>query len=246
MDFYGDYHTHTRYSHGKGTVAQNAEAAAALGFKQIAITDHGFRHILYNVKRRWVSDMQRDVAAASKLYNIDVLLGLETNITGPGKIDVKPKDYEFLDIILCGYHRLIMSARPRDFWHFSRVMLFNPKKMADRNTDLYRSIIEKHPVDVISHPGLNMLVDVEKLAQTCKDAGAMIELNGKGIAFSDDEFRAMAATGVQFIVNSDAHSPEKVGDFTKPLELLKRVPVPESQIANLNKKPVFRSQKQKG
>lgn len=243
MKFYGDYHTHSVYSHGRGTIAENAGAAAKKGLKQVAITDHGFRHMLYNVKRRSVPSMQKEVAEASALYNIEVLLGLETNITGPGEIDVRPADYEFLDIVLCGYHRFIMSLRPRDLLHFSRVLFFNPKKLTERNTDLYRSVIEKYPIDVISHPGLNMRVDVEKVAEACAAAGTMIELNGKGAAFSDDEFRAMAATGVEFIVNSDAHRPEKVGDFTEPLELLKRVPVPESQIANLNKKPVFRSQK---
>ena len=43
----GDYHTHTVYSHGKGTVLENAIQAKALGLKEIAITDHGFEQLAF-------------------------------------------------------------------------------------------------------------------------------------------------------------------------------------------------------
>ncbi len=248
MDFYGDYHTHTPYSHGKGTILQNAEAAAAKGFKQVAITDHGFRHMAYNAKRRFVPDMQKEIAAAKQACGIDVLFGLETNITGMGAIDIRPSDYEFLDIILCGYHKFVAPKRARDFRHFFGNLMFygrewHTKKWLQRNTDVYRSVIESYKIDVITHINLGMRVDCRQVAALCKETGTMIELNGKGIAFTDDELRAMIETGVQFIVNSDAHSADRVGDFSVPLALLQRVPVPEAQIANLNKKPVFRSQK---
>ena len=49
---FADYHTHTLYSHGKGTIQQNVEAAQRKGLKEIAITDHGPGHILYGVKRK--------------------------------------------------------------------------------------------------------------------------------------------------------------------------------------------------
>ena len=36
-----DHHTHTIYSHGKGTILDNVRVAAAKGIRSIAITDHG-------------------------------------------------------------------------------------------------------------------------------------------------------------------------------------------------------------
>ena len=230
MKYYGDYHTHTIYSHGKGTIAENAAEAAKKGFKEIAVTDHGFRHVIHHVSRRSVPDMQRDVKESSEQYGIKVLLGLETNITGMGRIDIKPSDYEILDLVLCGFHRFVVPWKPRDFFHLARVTLFNERKMISRNTDLYLSVIEKHEIDVITHLNLNMRVDCERIAKACKDAGTMIELNGKRIAFPDDDFRAMVETGVQFIVNSDAHSPGRVGGFDAALRLLDRIPCPGDKL----------------
>ncbi|HHW71449.1 MAG TPA: PHP domain-containing protein, partial [Clostridiales bacterium] len=40
-DIIADLHTHTLYSHGKGTILSNVEAARGKGLKKIAITDHG-------------------------------------------------------------------------------------------------------------------------------------------------------------------------------------------------------------
>ena len=48
----GDYHTHTVYSHGKGTVLENAMQAKALGLKEIAITDHGFEQLAFGIKNK--------------------------------------------------------------------------------------------------------------------------------------------------------------------------------------------------
>ena len=49
--YFGDYHTHTTFSHGTGSVEDNVASARALGLKEIAITDHGFGHMAYAVKR---------------------------------------------------------------------------------------------------------------------------------------------------------------------------------------------------
>ena len=46
-----DIHTHTTYSHGKGTIEENVNAALALGLEEIAITDHGPGHLTYGIDK---------------------------------------------------------------------------------------------------------------------------------------------------------------------------------------------------
>ena len=50
MKLTGDYHTHTYYSHGKGSPRENVLAAVALGLKSVAITEHASAHIFYGVR----------------------------------------------------------------------------------------------------------------------------------------------------------------------------------------------------
>ena len=69
----GDYHTHTPYSHGKNTVEENVAKAKEVGLKQIAITDHGFSHVAFGLRRRQVEKYIHECKAASEKYGIDVL-----------------------------------------------------------------------------------------------------------------------------------------------------------------------------
>lgn len=40
-----DYHTHTNYSHGKGTPEENVLAAIEKGLRRIAISEHAGAHL---------------------------------------------------------------------------------------------------------------------------------------------------------------------------------------------------------
>ena len=45
MQILADYHTHTIYSHGKGTIEDNVKEAISKGIKTIGISDHGYKHM---------------------------------------------------------------------------------------------------------------------------------------------------------------------------------------------------------
>ena len=45
MQILADYHTHTKYSHGKGTIEENVLEAISKGIKTIGISDLSLIHI---------------------------------------------------------------------------------------------------------------------------------------------------------------------------------------------------------
>ena len=75
-----DYHTHTIYSHGTGTVLENAMVAKEKGLKEIAITDHGFSHMYFGLKREKLADLRRDIDEATQKTGVKVYLGVEANL----------------------------------------------------------------------------------------------------------------------------------------------------------------------
>ena len=94
-----DYHTHSVFSHGTGTIEENVIIAKQKGLKEIAITDHGFEHFAFAVKRKNLKKMREECNRLSEKYGIKVLLGIEANLLDKtGKIDIKEDDKKYLDM----------------------------------------------------------------------------------------------------------------------------------------------------
>lgn len=247
MILLGDYHTHTKYSrknHGKGTVLENACVARDKGLRQIAITDHGFNHWMFGIKRKNIAELKEEVLNAREITGVDILLGVESNlISADGSIDVVEGDYDNLDILLMGFHRLVKMETIKDLFYINYangLSIFSPsKERISRNTTAFLKALDKYPIDVITHLNFGFPTDTLAVARMAKEKGSLIELNGKRINFTDKELEIMASEGVKFIVNSDAHSPDRVGEVNKALNLIFRLGLPLNQIVNIDKLPHF-------
>ena len=91
----------------------------------------------------------------------------------------------------------------------------------------------------MAHIGYGAPVNTVEIAKFCKEHNIFLELNGRKNCIPDDEMREVINTGVQFILNSDAHNYERVGDVRLGLTIMEKYNIPEWQIANLNKLPDF-------
>ncbi len=247
MPVLGDYHTHTVFSHGHGSIEDNVKAAIGCGLKEIAITDHGFYHDFYGVRRMDLSSMIDEVKRLRALYpQIKIYLGLETNLVdSTGRVDIDESDYEWMDIMICGYHKCTNATNIGEFFGFnlpnfvSGLTKFSSKQIV-RNTDAYIKALERYKIDIISHPNYGIKTDVKEIAKAAAYYGTLLELNGKKVSLTDDEIFSILETGVNLIIDSDAHSPEKVGYFGVPLSYVNRLNIPVDRIANFDKIPSFR------
>lgn len=250
MLLFGDYHTHTKYSHnhhGKNTVLENAVCAKSKGLKQIAITDHGYGHLFYGVKRRKVSKLLADIEEAKKITNMDVLHGIEANFTSlDGTIDVTDEEYEKLDVLVVGHHRFTKAKTIKDFFQLFLANMFGGKKGAkriQRNTQTVLNAMNKYPIDILSHLGYGMPVDIEPIALLAVEKNIYIELNGKKCDFTKEEMQFMINAGVKFIVNSDAHRAIRVGEVHGPINYVIKYKIPSEQLVNLDKLPKFKKER---
>ena len=207
-----DLHTHTIFSHGTGTIEDNVIIAKQKGLSCVAITDHGFEHLCYAVKRKNLAFMKSECERLSKKYNIKVLLGVEANLLNhKGDIDVKKQDLQYLDFIIMGYHKLI-KPKFGQTWFSIISKLNKSKKQIEKNTDAYINAIKKYEIKFLTHLNYGIKVNVPRLADFCKERGVLIELNGKRINFDKAETEYLKKIDAKLILSSDAHSPEKVGE----------------------------------
>ena len=244
MIIYGDYHTHTTYSHGKGSILDNAIIAKQKGLKEIAITDHGFTHRTFGVDRQDIENIIVDCHKASKATGVNVLLGIEENFVSlDGKIGVMPRDLDFLNIVNAGYHKLVKTESLKDYYGLivPNNLKWYTKRQIEKNTICVLKAIETQPINIITHLGVGMPVDVNAVAKMARQKGVFIELNGKRISFTPADMDALLKNDTMFILNSDAHSPEKVGDVRNGMSYVLKYNIPEKNIANLGKRPDFKS-----
>ena len=71
-----------------------------------------------------------------------------------------------------------------------------------------------------------------------------IEINTKKTHLSDEDWQKVIDTGVNFVIDSDAHSVDRIGDTALAESLFSRVDFPMDRIFNINgRKPDFRFKK---
>jgi putative hydrolase len=241
MNAIADFHTHTVYSHGKGTIEDNVNAARERGLKVIGITDHGPGHFfigIHGVEGFW--RMKKEIDSLRRKYqDIEILFGVEANIVDiDGTIDVPTSVLRELDILLVGYHKLVKPKSFAAFWQGAQNFWagwVNRSSTALRagNTTAIIKAVRRYPIDAITHPGLQIDIDTVELAKTCKQEGTYLEINSSYGEELDPYIRAALPTGVNFIVNSDAHTPKRVGDFAKAYSLIQRLEIPRERVGNL-------------
>ena len=250
----GDYHTHTIYSHGKGTVLENAERAKEIGLKEIAISDHGFRQMAFGLRQKRIPSLIADCRSATEKTGVKVYVGIEANLCGEsGKTDLEERDYKNFDVYLMGIHRFVKFEKFRDM---NNILVKNylyaffkkqaSKSLIDYNTRALINSIQKYPIDAITHLNYLSFCNVAEVAKAARDYGTYIELNSKKVHLSDEELALVNDTGVRFIIDSDAHSTDRIGDTKLVEEMIARVGISEDRIDNINGRyPDFRFRKYK-
>lgn len=243
-----DYHTHTKYSDGKSTILENALRAKELGLKEIAITEHGFTHVIWGIRRREKQKFIREIEEARKASGMKILVGIEGNILGrKGTCDLTESDFADFDVYVAGMHIIVHYESLRDFCNgwgaFARYSLGmeGSKRMFKDQTQAYIHAIERNPIDIISHLNYECYCDPVEVAKCCRDYGTYLEISGKKPHLTDEELYEVAKTGVKFVLNSDAHSSDRIADVKIALEQIERVGIPHERIDNVDGRlPNFR------
>ncbi len=241
---YADYHIHCNLSRdAKSTVEDNIKVAESKGLKQIAVLEHCYYH-MYGIQKGDLQKFVSNVDRAKRSTTISVLKAMEANlIDQTGKIDLSKSEQDMLDIVVLGYHK--SAGRGTGFFgkmKHAKMRKNNPKNI-ELNTKAYITALENNKINIIAHPNYACPIDVVEIAKYCKEHNIYFELNGRKHCIDDKTFRQVIETGVLFILNSDAHSSDRVGDVRLGLTVMEKFNIPEWQIANLNKLPDFSKRK---
>lgn len=229
MRLAADYHTHTVFSHGTGTVSDNVEAAIKQGLTEVGIADHGMANIAYGIKKGLIKQYIESIESAKVQYadSIKVKAGIELNLTGlDGSTDI-PQGLKF-DLLILGFHKSAIPVDIKTVWAF---ITGGIHKQAI--TKAYMLAIQKRHIDIVSHPGYGVPVDYRMLGRACSDYGTLFEINEKHAELSAEDIQAAASEGARFVISSDAHKPQDVGNAQRAIKLAACAGLDIKQIANI-------------
>src|SRR5216683_130340 len=202
-DLRGDLHMHTTETDGRATLEEMAEAARALGYEYIAITDHSKALAMANGL-----DETRAVAFAKRVRELNknglgirIFSGLECDIRRDGAMDLAEDALAELDIVIASVHS-----------H----MNLEPAEMTDR---LMRAL-ESPNIRVMGHPTGRILLhrdpfpfDFERVAAEAARRNVYLEINGspERLDLGSAMVRTAKGLGATFAISTDSHHPKHLG-----------------------------------
>jgi DNA polymerase (family 10) len=199
-DIRGDLHMHTEWSDGRDSVATMVEAAAALGYEYIAITDHSpHSAATRNLTADAVARQAEEIAALRERHpGLTLLHGCEVDILADGRLDFRDTILERFDIVLASLHERHGHS---------------PDQLLARYIAAMR-----HPlVSMITHPTNRLIpyrpayeLDYDRLFEAAVETKTLIEIDGAPAHLDLDGAlaRRAIAAGAKVAIDSDCHRAE--------------------------------------
>lgn len=237
-----DLHTHTTYSHGKGSIEDNVRVALEKGLEYVAISDHGPGHLFYGVNRGDFENIRNDIDKMSVKYqSINIRNSIEANIihaSAGGKnsngLDISPDEFGQFDFVIAGFHFGCLNCSSVRNWMWSHGIKTGEESLRRSNTKMICDALRLNDIAILTHPGDKGPFDITEIARTCVETDTLIEINGRHGHLNTEEIKEAAKIdGLKFVISSDAHTPDAVGSYRTALQRAIDAGLDLSRIVNI-------------
>ncbi len=220
----GIFHNHTVWSDGAATLEQMVEAARALGYRYIGISDHSQSAFYANgLKEDRIKAQHAEIDAVQKIFpDIRIFKGIEADILADGAMD-------YPDEMLATFDFVIASVHSR----------FNLSE-EDQTNRICRALANPY-VTMLGHATGRLLlsrdayrVDMKKVLDAAAAHKKIVEINANPHRL-DLDWRLCGYAkekGVKFSINPDAHSAEGLSDVPFGINVARKGGVTAEDVVN--------------
>ncbi len=220
----GDLQMHTDATDGQATIDKMAQAARALEYEYIAITDHSRRVTMAHgldpkrLRQQWRAIDEWNAATRG----FTILKSVELDILESGKLDLPDDVLAEADYVVAAIH-----------YGFNQTERQLTRRLVDAARHRW--------IDAIGHPTGRLLgkrepypLDFETLARAAGEEGCLLELNGQPERMDLPDILAAAAKqyGVRFVLSTDSHQPNNLVFMRYAVDLARRAGLEAGDILN--------------
>lgn len=194
-DVRGDLHAHTRWSDGRQSLEDVAEAGDRRGYEYIVITDHSSK-----VRAEALAKQQAEIERINRRHDCRLLAGSEVDIRSDGTLGYENRILADLNLVIASVHSGFSQDR-------------------DVLTRRILTAMENEHVDIIGHPTGRLLgrrpayaVDLERIIAHAAATGTALEINASPHRLDLEDIYIWHAKkeGVKLAAGTDAH---RIGEF---------------------------------
>jgi len=197
-DMKGDLHTHTKYSDGKNTIQEMADAAKEKGYNYLAITEHSKSlAIAKGINEEMLLKQIDEIDELNDNFlDFMILKGIEVDILEDGTLDLDDNILKKLDIVVFSIHSKFNLSEEKQTARIIKAM-------------------DNRYVNVFAHPtgrkiGLRKPypVDMARVMKAAKERNCFLEINANPIRLDLKDVYAKMAKDMELklSISTDAHS----------------------------------------
>jgi DNA polymerase (family 10) len=210
----GDLHAHSDWSDGAASLGEMAEAARALGYAYLLISDHTQSLGVANgLDPEQIRAQRAEIDALNARWeDFRLLQGCELEIKADGSLDFDDQVLGGLDLVVASVHTSLRQ---------------DPEQITGR---VLNALANRY-VDIIGHPSGRLLgqreesaVDLDAVIRAAAQTGTALEVNSipARLDLDDAHVRHAIEVGVKISINSDAHHPDGLENLTYGLATARR------------------------
>jgi len=201
-DLRGVFHNHTTASDGSASLETMARAALAMGWEYFGVADHSQSlNVANGLSEARVRQQWAEVDALNaKLQGIRILKGTESDILLDGSLDYPDEFLKGFDYVVASVHTHFNLSEAEQTERVCKALSHPATTILGHATGRL----------LLRRPGFK--IDLEKVIQTAKAHGKIIEINAQPSRLDLDWtwVKRAKALGVKLAINPDAHSPEEL------------------------------------
>ena len=221
-DIRGDLQMHTTASDGKNSIEEMGQAAKALGYDYIALTDHSQAVTVANGldEKRTLEQIKKIHAA--KVSGITLLAGSEVDIKKDGTLDLEDYVLAELDVVVASIHSYMNMERAE-------------------MTERYLAAIENPYTQIIAHPTGRLVLrrepfdyDMEAVLDACAKHVVAMECNAypDRLDLRDVHLRMAKQRGVKIVISTDSHTTRNLLFMKYGVETARRGWIEKKDVIN--------------